>query len=98
MEFCEKILTTHNRCQTYSNKRFDELPAHEEHLKQLHDRLQEDELGIQLIKILDEKVLKSVISQAAVRKFLLEDQLQMVLARMANIKAQAAKHKVTVRF
>ena len=46
MEFCEKVLTTHNRFQTPSKKRLDELPAHEEHLKQLHDRLQEDELGI----------------------------------------------------
>ena len=45
MEFCEKVLTTHNRCQTSSKKRLDELPAHEEHLKQLH-KLQKDELGI----------------------------------------------------
>ena len=46
MEFCEKVLTTHNMCQTSSKKRLDGLPAHEEHLKQLHARLQEDELGI----------------------------------------------------
>ena len=63
------MLTTHNHYQTSSKKRLDELPAHEEHLKQLHARLQEDELGIQLIKILDEKVLKSVISQAEVSNF-----------------------------
>ena len=66
MEFCEKVLATHNRCQTSSKKRLDKLSAHEERLKQLHDRLQEDELGIQLIKSLYDKVLKSVISQAAV--------------------------------
>ena len=42
MYICEKVLTTHNRCQTSSKKRLDELPAHEEHLKQLHDRLQEE--------------------------------------------------------
>jgi len=75
MEFYEKVLRTHNGCQTSSKKRIDELPAHEEHLKQLHARLQEDELGIQLIKRLDEKVLKSVIDQAAVSKCRLEDQL-----------------------
>ena len=46
MEFCEKVLATHNRCQTSSKKRLDELPSHEEHLKQLHDSLQEEELGI----------------------------------------------------
>ena len=46
MEFCEKVLTTHNMCQTSSKKRLDGLPVHEEHLKQLHAILQEDELGI----------------------------------------------------
>ena len=75
MDFCEKVLTTHNRCQRLSKKRLDELPAHEEHLKQLHARLQEDELGIQLIKSLDERVLKSVIAQVAVSNCMLEDQL-----------------------
>ena len=75
MYICEKVLTTHNRCQTSSKKRLDELPAHEEHLKQLHDRLQEDELGIQMIKSLDDKVLKGVSAQATVNNCRLEDQL-----------------------
>ena len=98
MDFCEKVLATHNRFQTSSNKRLDELPAHEEHLKQLHSILQEDELGIQLIKILDERVLKSVIVQESVSNFQLEDQLRVLLARMANIKAHTAKHEITVRY
>ena len=72
MEFCKKVLTTYNRCQTSSKKRLDELPTHKEHLKQLHARFQKDELGIQLIKSLDEKVLKSVNAQVAVRNCLLE--------------------------
>ena len=38
MEFYEKVLRTHNRCQTSSKKRIDELPAHEEHLNELHAR------------------------------------------------------------
>ena len=63
-KFGRKVLTTYNCCQTSLKKRIYELPEHEEHLKQLHARWQEDELGIQLIKILDEKVLKNVISQA----------------------------------
>ena len=98
MEFCEKVLETHKRCQISSKKRLDGLLAHEEHLKQLHDRLQEDELGIQLIKNLDDKVLKSLISQAAVNNCRLEYQLRLLLARMNNIKAQASKHEVTVKF
>ena len=55
-------------------------------------------MGIQLIKILDDKVLKSVIAQAAVNSYRLEDYIQLILARMSNIKAQAAKHEVTIRF
>ena len=55
-------------------------------------------MGIQLIKSLYEKVLKSVIAQAAISNCLLEDQLRVLPARMANIKAQASKHEVTVRF
>ena len=39
MEFYKKVLTTHNKCQKYSAKRIQELPAHEEHLKHLHDRM-----------------------------------------------------------
>ena len=59
---CRKVLTTYNSCQTSSKKRLDELPEHEEHLKQLHARWQEDELGIQLIKSLDRGVFNIVIS------------------------------------
>ena len=71
-EFSKKVLTTYNRCQTSSKRRLDELPPHEEQLKQLHARFQEDELGIQLIKNLDERVIKNVIAQAVVSNFILE--------------------------
>ena len=81
MEFCEKVLETHKRCQTSSNKMLNELLAHESNLKQLHDRLQEDELGIQMIKSLDDKVLKSVITQATVNNCRVEDQLRLLPAR-----------------
>ena len=55
-------------------------------------------MGTQLIKSLDERVLKNVIAQVAVSNCLLEDQLRVLPARMANIKAQVAKHEVTIRF
>ena len=45
-EFYKKVLTTHNKFQTSSAKRLQEFTYHEEHLKHLHDRLQEDELSI----------------------------------------------------
>ena len=61
-ELCMKVLTTYNCCQTSSKKRIDYLPEHEDHLKQLQARWQEDELGIQLIKSLDERVVRTIIA------------------------------------
>ena len=34
-DFCRKVLTTYSSYQTSSKKRLDELPKHEEYLKQL---------------------------------------------------------------
>ena len=55
-------------------------------MKYLHDRLHEDELSIQLIKGLNEKVIKSLMTQDAVSNFLLEDQLRVTRPRVADIK------------
>ena len=71
---------------------------HERFLKQLQEKWQEDEQGIQLVEGLDEKVLKNAIAQATVSSHLLEDQLRLIPARVANIKSQAAKHEITIRF
>ena len=87
MEFYKKVLTTHNRCQTSSAKRLQEFPDQEDHLKYLHDRLQEDELHIQLVKGMDEKVVKGLVAQAAVSNFMLEDQLRVTPQRVAEIKS-----------
>ena len=73
-KFCRKVLITYNRYQTTAKKRLYELPEHEQYLKQLQSRWQEDELGIQMIKRLDEKVLRTVMAQAAVSNHLLEYQ------------------------
>ena len=43
-------------------------------------------------------MIKSVIAQAAINNCLLEDQVRVIPARMADIKTQASKHEVTVRF
>ena len=66
--------------------------------KQLQERWQEDEQAIQLVKGLDEKVLKNAVAHAAISSHLLEDQLRLILARVANIKSQVAKHEITIRF
>ena len=60
--------------------------------------MQEYELDIQLIKSLSEKVIKSVIAQAAVSNFLSEDQLQVTPPRVADIITQLSKNEVTVKF
>ena len=51
-----------------------------------------------MVKGLDEKVLKIAIAQAKVNTHLLEDQLRLILARVTNIKSQATKHEITIRF
>ena len=50
------------------------------------------------MKGLDEKVLKTKIAHAVVSSHLLEDQLRLISARVVSIKAQAAKHEITIRF
>ena len=62
------------------------FPEHEIFLKQLQERCSEDKQAIQLVKKLYEKVLKTEISHAAVSSHLLEDQLHLILARVAGIK------------
>ena len=74
------------------------MPKHEIFLKQLQERCNEDEDAIQLVKGLDEKVLKTEIAHATVSSHLLEEQLRLILVRVASVKAQTAKHEITIRF
>ena len=39
-----------------------------------------------------------MIAQAAVSNHLLEDQLRLIPARVANIKSQVSKHEITIIF
>ena len=43
-------------------------------------------------------MLKTEIAHATVSSHLLEDQLRLIPTRVVNIKAQAAKHEITIRF
>ena len=97
MDFYKRVLTTHNRCQTSAKKIMQEFPNHEEHLKYLQDRLQEDELSIQQVKGITEKAVKSLVAQAVVSNCLLEDQLRVTPAKTTELKSQPAIHEVTVR-
>ena len=55
-------------------------------------------MGIRLVKGLDEKVLKTIIAQEIVSNHILEYQLHLIPARVENIKSQASKHEITIRF
>ena len=67
-------------------------------MKYLHDRLQEDEIHIELVKVMNEKVIKILVAQAAVSNFQLEDQLRVTSPRGEHIKNQLSKHEVTEFF
>ena len=67
-------------------------------MKCLHDRLKEDEISIQLVKLLNEKVIKGLVAQVAVSNCLLEYQLRVTPPRVADIKNKLSKHDVIVIF
>ena len=90
VEFCRRVLLTYNQCQTSATKRLKVLPEHEMFLKQLQEICSEDEQALQQVKELDEKILKTEIAHAAVSIHLLEDQLHLILFRIAGIKTQPA--------
>ena len=74
------------------------LLEHEIFLKQLQEQCSEDEQAIHLVEKLDEEVLKTEIAHATVSSHLLEDQLRLIPARVAGVKAQVAKYEITIRF
>ena len=97
-EYCRRMLSTYNRCQTSVERRLDVLPEHELFLKHLQDRYQEDEQEIQQVKDLDERILKNAVAHAAVSIHLLEDQLHLSLSSIEGVKTQAAKYEINIRF
>ena len=91
------MLTTHNKCQASATKRIQEFLNQKEQLKYLKDKMHEDELSIQQIKGITEKVVKNWVSQASVSNCLLEDLLKVTPPKATEIKSQLAIHEVTVR-
>ena len=90
------MLTTNNRFQTSAKKRIHEFLDQEGHLKYLQDRLQEDELSIQQVKGIIEKVIKSLVAQETVNNCLLEYQLRVTPPKATEIKSQLTIHEVIV--
>ena len=67
-------------------------------MKQLQERCNGDEKAIQQVEELDEKVLKTEITQATVISHLLEYHLCLIHARIVGVKAQDAKNEITIIF
>ena len=88
IEFWKKIHIVHNKCQTSSVAKIKEFPDKDQHLKDLQDRLQEDEQIIQKIEGIIEEVVKKWIKQASVSNFLLEDLYRVTPPKMAEIESQ----------
>ena len=97
-EFCRRVLSTYNRCQTSTEKRLDVLPKHELFLKHLQYRYKEYEQEIQQVKGLDEWILKDAVAHAAVSIHLLEGQLRLIPTKIEGVKTQATKYKINIRF
>ena len=91
------MCTTHNKCHTSSVERIQEFPEKDEHLKYLQDRLGKDELSIQQIEGITEKVVKDWIVKASVSNCLPEYLYQVTPPKMAEINSPLVVHKVTVR-
>ena len=65
------------------------MPKHEIFLKQLQERCCEDKQAIQLVKRLDEEVLKTEIAHATVSSHFLKDQLRLIPTRVVSIKSSS---------
>ena len=66
-------------------------------MKYIQDILQEDDLSIQQIKGITEKVVHIWVSQEVVSNFLLEYHLRVTPPKVSKIQSQLAIHEVTVR-
>ena len=98
VEYYRRVFATYNRCQTSVEKRLDVIPEHELFLEHLQNRYQEDEQEIQQVKDLDEWILKNAVAHATVSMHLLEDQMHSSPARIEEVKNQAAKYEINIRF
>ena len=59
--------------------------------------MQEDELIIQQVKGLNEKIVKSLVAQVAVSNFLQEDQLRVTPQKVAERRLLLFGHEVSIK-
>ena len=66
-------------------------------MKYLQDKVEEDELSIQKIKGITEKVVNNWVAQSLVSSFLLKYMVNITQPKAVEINSQLAIHEVTVR-
>ena len=66
-------------------------------MKNIQDRLHEDEQSIQKIEDISKEVVKILIAQAVVNNYLLEDLLRLTPPKVTKVESQLCVHEITVR-
>ena len=64
----------------------------------LQKRHQDEEARMQHIKAIDDQILRSEVGHSAVSVQLLEDKIQLSVARVEAIKNQAEKFEINIQF
>ena len=64
-------------------------------MKNLQEKLQIDEQGIQNIERINEEAIRNWVVQASVHKYILEYLLMLTPPKVKEIESQLAKHEVT---
>ena len=97
-EYFKRFLNAYNRFQTEAELRFEEFPDHETFVEVLQKRHQDAEARTHQIQSIDAIVLKNKVGHAAVSIQILEDQLQLIPARIEAIRNQVDKFEINIQF
>ena len=72
-EFFRRLLIIYNRCQIEAERRLEAFPDHDSFLEFLQKKYQDEEARMQLIKAIDDQILRSKVGHSAVSVQILED-------------------------
>ena len=96
-ECYKKMRISHNKCQNFSAAKIKEFLDKDQHMKNLQDRLHEDEHSIHKIEDIIKEVIKIQIPQAVVSNYLLEDLLISTPQKVIEVESQLGMHEITIR-
>ena len=96
-EFYKGMCVVHNQCMILEGPQDQDLPAREEHLNNLQERLQKGEENISKIEYVSEEAIGIWIIHVLVHKHLLEELLSENTPKVKEIESQLSKHEAVVR-